>query len=85
MAIGTPVVATPISAIPEIVRSGETGILVPVRRPPAIADAVQRLLEDPGTGGQLAQAASRRLCKRHDAERSAASLSSLFLETVRCA
>jgi glycosyltransferase involved in cell wall biosynthesis len=43
MAAARPVVASGISAIPEVVRDGETGLLVPPRDPQAFADAVVRL------------------------------------------
>jgi len=41
-----PVVATNVGSIPEIVRDGETGYLVPPRDPQALAGAVLRLLRD---------------------------------------
>jgi glycosyltransferase involved in cell wall biosynthesis len=47
LACGTPVVATNVGAIPEIVRQGVTGLLVPPKDPTALAAAVERLLFDP--------------------------------------
>jgi glycosyltransferase involved in cell wall biosynthesis len=46
MAMGLPVVATHVSAIPELIQDGWNGLLVPPRRPDLMADAVQRLLTD---------------------------------------
>ena len=46
MASGKPVVATRVGGIPEVVRDGETGILVSPRDHDAMADAVVRLLKD---------------------------------------
>jgi glycosyltransferase involved in cell wall biosynthesis len=46
MGAGLAVVATPEGAIPDMVRDGETGILVPHHDPEKLADALQRLLED---------------------------------------
>jgi len=46
MAMGVPVVATRVSAIPELVEDGRTGLLVAPRDPDQLADAVQRLLTD---------------------------------------
>lgn len=85
MAAGVPVVATPVTAIPEIVRDGETGLLVPERSPAAIASAVARLRGDPDLGQRLAAAARRAVEERHDAAQSAARLASLFTENARCA
>ena len=46
MAMGVPVVATDVSGIPELVASGETGLLTPPKDPRALADAMTRLLTD---------------------------------------
>ena len=47
MACGLPCVGTRIEAIPEIVREGETGLLVPPGDPVQLALAIERLLGDP--------------------------------------
>lgn len=47
-ACGIPVVATSVGGLPEIVRDGVTGFLVPPEDPRAAADAIARLLADPG-------------------------------------
>jgi glycosyltransferase involved in cell wall biosynthesis len=47
MACGLPCVGTRIEAVPEIVREGETGLLVPPGDPVPLAIALERLLGDP--------------------------------------
>jgi glycosyltransferase involved in cell wall biosynthesis len=47
LATGRPVVATRVGGIPEIVREGETGLLVPPRDPEALADALAQALARP--------------------------------------
>jgi glycosyltransferase involved in cell wall biosynthesis len=51
------VVTTPTGAIADMVRHGESGLLVPPRDPGAMAGAVARLLEEPELGPRLARAA----------------------------
>ena len=46
MALRIPVVATPVTGIPELVEDGRTGLLVPERDPKALADAIGRLLRE---------------------------------------
>jgi glycosyltransferase involved in cell wall biosynthesis len=46
MAMGVPVVATTVSAIPELVQDGETGLLVQPREPEQMGAAIVRLLTD---------------------------------------
>ena len=47
MAAGLPVVATRVGGVPEIVKDGATGLLVPPRDPAALAEAMARLAADP--------------------------------------
>jgi glycosyltransferase involved in cell wall biosynthesis len=46
MAARLPIIASRVSAIPEVIADGETGILVPARDAVAIADALTRLIAD---------------------------------------
>lgn len=46
MSIGVPVVGTDHGGVPEVL--GDAGLLVPPRDPDAMADAIRRLLDDPG-------------------------------------
>ncbi|MCL4695212.1 MAG: glycosyltransferase family 4 protein, partial [Candidatus Hydrogenedentes bacterium] len=56
-AAGAPVVASRVGGIPEIVRDGDTGILVPPQRAGAIVEAVLRLHGDPALRWQMSEAA----------------------------
>ncbi len=56
LAVGTPVVATATGGIPEIVRDGETGRLVPPADSRALAEAIVSLLQDPARGRRMAEA-----------------------------
>ncbi len=61
MAAGTPLVATSVGGLPEIVDEGRTGLLVPPRDPAALADALERVLTDGALARRLADAAADRL------------------------
>jgi glycosyltransferase involved in cell wall biosynthesis len=52
MLASKPVVATNVSSIPEIVADSETGLLVAPDDPAALAAAVIRVLDDPGSYGE---------------------------------
>lgn len=47
MAASRPVIATPVGAVPRVVRDGETGLLVNPGDAAALRDAIARLLTDP--------------------------------------
>jgi len=53
LAVGTPVLATSVGGVPEIVRDGENGLLVPRNDPAAFAAAVRRFLDDPALQERL--------------------------------
>jgi len=57
MAAGVPVVATEAPGIRDVVQDGETGLLVPVGAPAALAEAIRRVLEDSALRERLIQAA----------------------------
>jgi glycosyltransferase involved in cell wall biosynthesis len=59
LALGTPVVSTDVTGIPEVVRDGETGLQVPQHDPSALARALERLLVDQDLRVRLATAARR--------------------------
>jgi glycogen(starch) synthase len=60
MQVGLPVVASRTGGIPDVVADGETGLLVAPDDPPGFADAIDRILSDPGLARRLGDAARRR-------------------------
>lgn len=58
---GVPVVATAVDGIPESLEQGRAGVLVPPHSPPAIADALRKILCNPLLQEQLRQAGSQNL------------------------
>jgi starch synthase len=54
LAIGTPVVGFNVGGIPELVRNGETGRLVPLGDSAALAEAILAALREPGRARAMA-------------------------------
>jgi len=57
MATGVPVIATDVSGSRELVRDGETGLLVPPQDAQALATAIQRLIANPHAAQRMSRAA----------------------------
>ncbi len=53
MSQGLPVVVTPVGCVPDLVRDGENGVVVPARNAGALATAVRRLMDTPAERRRL--------------------------------
>ena len=72
LALGTPVISTDVTGIPEVVRDGETGLQVPQRDPISLAIALDRLLGDPDLRVQLARGGRNLIEEEFDIRRNTA-------------
>jgi len=61
LAVETPVVATDLEGMPELIADGETGLLVPPRNPEALGQAILRMLENPARAKAMARAGRKRV------------------------
>jgi glycosyltransferase involved in cell wall biosynthesis len=78
MAAGRAVVASAIPGNDEAVVHGETGVLVPVDDPAALAAAIRELLADPGRAARLGAAGGRRVRDRFSAAAMARAVETLY-------
>ncbi|WP_280152740.1 glycosyltransferase [Piscinibacter sp. XHJ-5] len=79
MALRRPVVATQVAGIPELVRPGENGWLVPAGDVDALAAALEDCLRSSSdTLARLGEAARQRVLERHDIDTEAAKLAAWF-------
>ncbi len=60
-AAGLPVVGTRVGGVPEMMEEGASGLLVPLFDVPALTEALERLVADPGLRARMG-AAGRRYC-----------------------
>ncbi|GAB4111404.1 MAG: glycosyltransferase family 4 protein [Roseiflexaceae bacterium] len=78
MALGTPCVATDVTGIPEAIRHGKTGLIVPQNDPPALAEALARLIKHPDLRMNLASSARELIEDAFDIQRNATELRSFW-------
>ena len=80
MLCSLPVVAARVSAIPEIVGDGETGLLVPPDDPAALRRAIERLLGDADLRRRLGEAGRERARTEFSVERMASCTLAVYRE-----
>ena len=80
MAAGTPVVATSVGGPSEVINDGETGLLLPPRRPERWAEAVLGLLDDPERADRLARHALESVEARFGQEAQVEKIAALYRE-----
>ena len=82
MEAATPVVASAVSGIPEVVVDGETGWLVPPEEPAALARALSEVSADPAEARRRGAAGRRRLDERYRPEHAVARWEEILKEAV---
>jgi glycosyltransferase involved in cell wall biosynthesis len=85
MAAGAVAVATDVGGVRELIVPDETGIIVPVDRPDAIAAAVAGLLSDPARMRAMALAARRRIEERFTVDAMVRRTQAAYDECLRAA
>lgn len=82
MMCGRPVVATRGGGVTEIIRDGETGLLVPPADAPALAAALGRILADPTLAEKLAKKGREDVMRRFSLEETCRTISALLSEVA---
>ncbi len=82
MSAACPLVASQVSALPEIVVDGETGLLVPPEDPDALAEAVGCLLADPARAAAMGRAGYERLVSDFSVEKMVRATLDVYGEVV---
>jgi glycosyltransferase involved in cell wall biosynthesis len=80
LASGSAVITTRFGSVEELVRDGETGLLVPPRDPKALAAAIARLADDEVLRARLGEAGRAAVARDYDIEQTAAWYVSRFAE-----
>jgi glycosyltransferase involved in cell wall biosynthesis len=80
MAMGVPVVATRLSAIPELVENEKTGLLVAPGQPQQLAEAMLKMLTDDALRTRVIPAARQRVLQDFDNKVLVKELASIFIK-----
>jgi glycosyltransferase involved in cell wall biosynthesis len=83
LAAGCPVVATPVGGVPEVITDRQTGLLVPVDQPQALAASVQELRRDAALRKRLSEAGLARARGKYHQTLVIARLEALYQDLAR--
>jgi len=78
MAMEVPCVSTYVAGIPELIRDGVDGLLVPASSAEALASALQQLFDDPLLRRRLGAAGGERVLKHYNLPRNVCSVARVF-------
>lgn len=82
MSVGTPVVATAVNGVPELIPDERFGLLVPPDDAAALAAALERFLDEPSLARSVADAARDRVLREFTVDGMVDRVESLFERTV---
>jgi glycosyltransferase involved in cell wall biosynthesis len=82
MMLGRPIVSTAVGAIPELIRDGVNGALVPRGDAAALSAAVGRLLSDPDRARRLGQSARETAARELDLRRTVSQIAAIYDEVL---
>jgi glycosyltransferase involved in cell wall biosynthesis len=83
LAAGCPVVATPVGGVPEVIIERQTGLLVPIDQPDALAASVEELRRDAGLRERLCEAGPACVRSRYHQTVVIAQLEALYQKLAR--
>lgn len=83
MSVGTPVVASAVGGIPELIEDGHEGFLVPADDPQALADRAFRLLTDPNLRQAMGRNARARFLRTFEQNNSIAEQVTWFEKLIQ--
>jgi glycosyltransferase involved in cell wall biosynthesis len=82
MAMGLPCISTSVAGIPELIRHGIDGLLVPPSDAPGLAQAIATLMDDPALRQRLACAGRQRVLDRFDLRHNVMRLADVFRQRL---
>ena len=83
MAAGVPIIATAVGGVPEMVEDNQSALLVPANNPPALSDAIARLLTDRDLADRLTANASELASRRFSPEEYVRALAEIYHQVVQ--
>lgn len=84
MAFGLPIAASRVGGIPEVVRDGVNGLLIPPENPDALVAALRRLLADPALRDSMGRA-NRARAAEFDSDRMTSAYETIYREILTAA
>jgi glycosyltransferase involved in cell wall biosynthesis len=82
LALARPVVGTPVGGIPEVVKHGETGFLVPPKDSESLAEAVIQILRNPKEAAKLGERGRELVSREFNVETMVRKTAAVYTEVL---
>jgi glycosyltransferase involved in cell wall biosynthesis len=82
MAMGIPVIGSNVGGIPDLVRHGSEGLLVPPGDPSVLASAIRSLIHQPRRAKQMGRAGVRRVTETFSAQKMVREIEQVYLNAL---
>jgi glycosyltransferase involved in cell wall biosynthesis len=83
MAMQVPVITSNVCGIEELVDDGINGILVPPKNPEAIADAIEKIFNQPGLRRRMGEEGRKKIVKNFNIKNEVRKLEEIFTQAVK--
>jgi len=83
MAAGKPIVSTPVGGVPEVIKNGETGLLVPPKDQDKLADGIRKLIEKPKEAEQMGRRSRKLIEEKFTLRKIAGDLTKCYEISIR--
>jgi len=82
MAVGTPIIATPVGGIPDFLTADETGLFCQVRNPASIAQAVEKYVNNPDLYQKIKEQGQKLVLEKYSWDNVAKKMNKIFTEKM---
>ncbi len=83
MAASTPIVASSVGGVPELVENGRNGLLIPPAEPDALAQSCLQLLQNPEEARAMGRAGKKIAAQKFDIHKQVKKLGDVYLELLK--
>lgn len=83
MAMGVPVIGSDVGGIPDLIRHGREGLLVPPGDAAALAEAIAKVVKNPQSAEKMGRAGTKRVSEKFSARKMVQDIEQVYLDALK--